>query len=88
MGLAGDGTGRSVTDAVVGTGPGQLEPAENQQELQPTACRDGTQPKGCIVKRFTDKTQMNSILSRSKRLCMRYFANSMWILSITVSGPG
>lgn len=53
MGLAGNSAGRGVTDAVAGAGPGQLEPAENQQELQPTACREGTQPKGCIVKRFT-----------------------------------
>lgn len=46
MSLAGDGAGRRVTDAMTRTGPGQLEPAENQQELQPTACKEDTHPKG------------------------------------------
>ena len=45
MGLAGDGAGRGVADTVTGAGPGQLEPAENQQELQPAACREHTERK-------------------------------------------
>lgn len=57
VGLTGDGAGRGVTNAMMGAGPGQLEPAENQQELQPTACREDTQPKGYVGKRFADKTQ-------------------------------
>lgn len=45
MGLAGDGAGRGVADTVTGAGPGQLEPTENQQELQPAACREHTKRK-------------------------------------------
>lgn len=38
MGLAGDGGGRRVADAVARAGPGKLQAAEDQQELQPAAC--------------------------------------------------
>lgn len=50
VGLAGDGTGRSVAYAVTGAGPGKLEATENQQELQPTACREQrqTEVKGAV----------------------------------------
>lgn len=43
MGLAGDGAGRRVADAVTGAGPGKLEATEKQQELQPTACSEHKQ---------------------------------------------
>lgn len=36
--LAGDGARRRVADAVTRAGPGKLQAAENQQELQPTPC--------------------------------------------------
>lgn len=42
MGLAGDRAGCSVADTVMRAGPGKLEPTENQQELQPTACSEHT----------------------------------------------
>lgn len=37
VGLAADGAGGHVANAVTRAGPGELQPTEYQQELQPTA---------------------------------------------------
>ncbi len=37
VGLAADGAGGHVANAVTWAGPGELQPTEYQQELQPTA---------------------------------------------------
>lgn len=40
VGLATDGAGGRVADAVARAGPGKLQPTEHQQELKPTAYKD------------------------------------------------